>query len=61
MVFSLVAVGYGAEEKEPNDKFFPEKYIIMDGNMYKIGHAIDVHKFASNRKLFLGGVEIPIL
>ncbi|HHU27750.1 TPA: 2-C-methyl-D-erythritol 2,4-cyclodiphosphate synthase [bacterium] len=27
--------------------------------MYKIGHAIDVHKFASNRKLFLGGVEIP--
>lgn len=25
MVFSLVAVGYGAEEKEPNDKFFPEK------------------------------------
>lgn len=27
--------------------------------MIKIGHGYDVHKFAENRKLILGGVEIP--
>ena len=25
----------------------------------RIGHGYDVHKFAENRKLILGGVEIP--
>lgn len=25
----------------------------------RIGHGYDVHRFADNRKLFLGGVEIP--
>ncbi len=25
----------------------------------RIGHGYDVHRFAENRKLFLGGVEIP--
>lgn len=27
--------------------------------MIRIGHGYDVHKFAENRKLILGGVEIP--
>lgn len=27
--------------------------------MFRIGHGYDVHKFAFNRKLILGGVEIP--
>ncbi len=27
--------------------------------MYRIGHGYDVHKFADNRKLIIGGVEIP--
>ena len=27
--------------------------------MYRIGQGIDVHAFADNRKLILGGVEIP--
>ncbi len=27
--------------------------------MYRIGHGYDVHKFAENRKLIIGGVEIP--
>ncbi len=27
--------------------------------MYKIGHGIDVHAFASGRALFLGGIKIP--
>ena len=27
--------------------------------MMRIGHGYDVHRFAENRKLFLGGVEIP--
>ena len=26
---------------------------------YKIGHGYDVHRFGENRKLILGGVEIP--
>lgn len=25
----------------------------------RIGHGYDVHKFAENRKLILGGTEIP--
>ena len=25
----------------------------------RIGHGYDVHKFAENRKLILGGVDIP--
>ena len=25
----------------------------------RIGHGYDVHRFAENRKLFIGGVEIP--
>ena len=25
----------------------------------RIGHGYDVHRFAENRKLILGGVEIP--
>ncbi len=27
--------------------------------MIRVGHGYDVHKFAENRKLILGGVEIP--
>ena len=27
--------------------------------MYRIGHARDIHKFGLNRKLILGGIEIP--
>ena len=27
--------------------------------MMRIGHGYDVHRFAENRKLILGGVEIP--
>lgn len=27
--------------------------------MYRIGHAIDVHRLVENRKLILGGVQIP--
>jgi 2-C-methyl-D-erythritol 2,4-cyclodiphosphate synthase len=27
--------------------------------MYRIGNAMDVHRLVENRKLFLGGVEIP--
>ena len=27
--------------------------------MFRIGHGYDVHKFSENRKLILGGVEIP--
>lgn len=27
--------------------------------MFRIGHGYDVHKFAQNRKLILGGVDIP--
>ncbi|QSH40407.1 2-C-methyl-D-erythritol 2,4-cyclodiphosphate synthase [Lentisphaerota bacterium ZTH] len=27
--------------------------------MYRVGHGYDVHKFATDRKLILGGVEIP--
>ncbi len=27
--------------------------------MFRIGHGYDVHKFASDRKLILGGVDIP--
>ena len=27
--------------------------------MFKIGHGIDVHAFAAERKLIIGGVEIP--
>lgn len=27
--------------------------------MFRIGHGYDVHKFAFNRRLILGGVEIP--
>ena len=27
--------------------------------MYRIGHGYDVHRFAENRKLIIGGVEIP--
>ena len=27
--------------------------------MYRIGQGMDVHAFADNRKLILGGVEIP--
>lgn len=27
--------------------------------MFRIGHGYDVHKFAENRKLILGGVDIP--
>ena len=27
--------------------------------MIRIGHGYDVHRFAENRKLILGGVEIP--
>lgn len=27
--------------------------------MYRIGHGYDVHRFADDRKLFIGGVEIP--
>lgn len=30
----------------------------MEGSM-RIGHGYDVHRFAKNRKLFIGGVEIP--
>ena len=26
---------------------------------YRVGHGYDVHRFAENRKLILGGVEIP--
>lgn len=29
------------------------------GKYMRIGHGYDVHKFAQNRKLILGGVEIP--
>ena len=28
-------------------------------NMYKIGYAEDIHRLVDNRKLILGGVEIP--
>ncbi len=28
-------------------------------NVFRIGHGYDVHKFAENRKLILGGVDIP--
>ncbi len=27
--------------------------------MYRIGHGYDVHRFADDRKLYIGGVEIP--
>lgn len=27
--------------------------------MFRIGHGYDVHKFADNRKLIIGGVDIP--
>lgn len=27
--------------------------------MFRIGHGYDVHKFAENRKLIIGGVDIP--
>ena len=27
--------------------------------MFRIGHGIDVHAFATNRKLVIGGIEIP--
>ncbi len=27
--------------------------------MFRIGHGYDVHKFAENRRLVLGGVEVP--
>ncbi len=27
--------------------------------MYRIGHGYDVHRFSENRKLIIGGVEIP--
>ncbi len=36
------------------DKLKPEQDTSM-----KIGHGFDAHKFAENRKLVLGGVEIP--
>lgn len=27
--------------------------------MYRIGHSIDIHRLVKDRKLFLGGIEIP--
>ena len=27
--------------------------------MIRIGHGYDVHRFAENRKLILGGVDVP--
>ena len=27
--------------------------------MYRIGHSIDIHRLVKDRKLILGGIEIP--
>lgn len=27
--------------------------------MYRIGHSVDIHRLVKDRKLFLGGIEIP--
>lgn len=31
----------------------------MGKNIYRIGYGYDIHRFGKNRKLILGGVEIP--
>ncbi len=31
----------------------------MNSPIFRVGHGLDVHPFASGRKLILGGVEIP--
>ena len=31
----------------------------MEGDKMRIGQSIDIHQLVENRKLILGGVEIP--
>jgi len=42
----------------PSDIKLVEK-LIMENNEMRVGLGFDVHRFAENRKLILGGVEIP--
>ncbi len=61
---SAVIVDTGRENIKvttPDDIQYAEYVLGKRGNMveYKIGHGYDVHRFAENRKLILGGVEIP--
>ena len=37
----------------------PDKHSIIKVKAMRIGHGYDVHKLTENRKLILGGVEIP--
>ena len=37
----------------------PDKQSIIKVKAMRIGHGYDVHKLTENRKLILGGVEIP--
>lgn len=44
----------------PEDLFLAEKIIHQDnGPQMRIGHGYDAHRFAEDRKLILGGVNIP--
>lgn len=51
------------EEKHPNMKVTTKadlKYVsALLSNYSLIGHSLDFHPFASNRRLILGGVDIP--
>lgn len=42
----------------PSDIKLVEK-LIMENNEMRVGLGFDVHRFAENRKMILGGVEIP--
>ncbi|WP_457576563.1 2-C-methyl-D-erythritol 4-phosphate cytidylyltransferase [Desulfomarina sp.] len=59
-----VALAEGAESNlkitRPEDLILAEKIMEKtDSSTMRIGHGFDAHRFADNRSLVLGGVEIP--
>ncbi len=40
-------------------KFFVVRRVVLLGRNLRIGHGYDIHRVSSERKLWLGGVEIP--
>ena len=60
----IVPVDIGGENikiTNPDDLGFAEYILNRRGEMaeIRVGHGYDVHRFAEDRKLVLGGVEIP--
>ena len=59
-VFTVMGSYENIKITTSEDVLFAESILKKrKGKVVRIGHGYDVHKFAENRKLILGGVEIP--